>query len=411
MRAHLLQITVFASLAFGNNCHFQSIVFDRSDYRTSMEWLREYLEIRDGQERTEEDLQLLRLKLLTTEVFTDAELKCVSVSPNSQQLVVSLKEKWTTIPVVRGAYGGGTPLAVVGVYDTHSFGKLWTLGAEGQRYGSAPWGGVVWARAPRFLAGNDERGLEFWRQFRLRQLFDDRGDKSEEIRGDWTMIRALTMSRAPLAKSKWGLDFRYRYEQPIEATTIQHQSHKQYTPLARFVFDTMSVDNLRHEGWRIIALSGPVFEKEGTYSKQEIEAFYFLNESHSHVNFGFHLVAGGTSAPSFESQYFLGGFDSIRGLPDGYLRGKKAAYFNAEARHVSWRTKYVWFQTAAFADLGTAFDEAKSASLESSYGIGVRLAVPQVYRLLWRIDYAWSESGRQGISLGMNQFFQPYKPL
>jgi hypothetical protein len=43
-------------------------------------------------------------------------------------------EKWTTIPVIRGAFGGGTPLLVAGLYDIHSFGSLWTLGAEARKY-------------------------------------------------------------------------------------------------------------------------------------------------------------------------------------------------------------------------------------------------------------------------------------
>ena len=75
----------------------------------------------------------------------------------------------------------------------------------------------------------------------------------------------------------------------------------------------------------------------------------------------------------------------------------------------------MWIQSVLFADGG--FAENQDFSLRETWtksaGIGFRFAVPQINRMMFRIDYAWSldGSGTQGITAGMNQFFQPYKPL
>jgi hypothetical protein len=48
---------------------------------------------------------------------------------------------------------------------------------------------------------------------------------------------------------------------------------------------------------------------------------------------------------------------------------------------------------------------------ETSVGGGFRIAVPQIYRFVVRVDYGKSigRSSSQGFSIGLNQFFQPYK--
>jgi hypothetical protein len=48
-----------------------------------------------------------------------------------------------------------------------------------------------------------------------------------------------------------------------------------------------------------------------------------------------------------------------------------------------------------------------------SAGGGLRIAIPQVNRLMLRLDYALSldRPHQHGLNFGMNQFFQPHKPL
>jgi hypothetical protein len=48
---------------------------------------------------------------------------------------------------------------------------------------------------------------------------------------------------------------------------------------------------------------------------------------------------------------------------------------------------------------------------ETSFGGGIRIAIPQIYRFVIRIDYGMSlgSTKSRGLSIGLNQFFQPYK--
>lgn len=400
--------------------------------RTDIHWLRSYLGYDFPVGLSDEDFLTIRSKLLTTEVFTDVKVRAEPVkgSRDHYELVIELNEKWTNIPVLRGAYGGGTPFTVLGTYDTHTLGRLWTVGAEAQRYGNAPWGSVVWARAPRFLQGYHEVGIEYWRQFRIRSIYDHNDDKQGELRSDWSMARVMFMAPTPVTREwKVGLDMRYRQEAPIHYQAEEEHENsppprgirltddksRQFNPMFRTIYDDMSVENLFHNGYRLIGNIGPVFEKSETHSRFEIEAFDFYWFPGTQFNLGLHAFLGQTTSDSLENQYFLGGFESVRGIPDGVIYGNRAFYTNVELRHLSYRFKYTWVQSAVFTDFGGAgpdWLEAKE-SVRSSLGVGLRFAVPQIYRLLFRLDYAWSldKAGTSGISLGMNQFFQPYKPL
>jgi hemolysin activation/secretion protein len=127
------------------------------------------------------------------------------------------------------------------------------------------------------------------------------------------------------------------------------------------------------------------------------------------------VFAGQTAHHSLQNQYFLGGFDSVRGLPDGAVIGNRAAYSNLEFRLITYKLKYMWFQNVVFFDSGSAASEWKylGESTRACAGVGVRMSIPQIYRMMGRIDYAWSVEGKKtkGITIGLNQFFDPYKPL
>ena len=109
---------------------------------------------------------------------------------------------------------GGTPLLVAGLYDTHGFGKLWTFGAEVQRYGDAPPGGVIWARAPRWLDGSHYLNLEFWKENKLRTIYNDSLEPIAEIDSRATMINAGFRLPTPLPNISLGIEWSSRMQQP-----------------------------------------------------------------------------------------------------------------------------------------------------------------------------------------------------
>ena len=102
----------------------------------------------------------LEKKLLTSQAFTEVKARFVFLrAKKAYRLIFSCKEKWTKIPVIRGVFGGGTPLLVLGGYDIHSFGRLLVFGAEFRRYGKIDPGWVLYAKAPRYRQGKHLLGF------------------------------------------------------------------------------------------------------------------------------------------------------------------------------------------------------------------------------------------------------------
>lgn len=404
--------------------------------RTSPRWLTSYIDMTFPARLGQDDVAALARKLMTTGVFTEVKVQIETApnDPTKNVLHVQVEEKWTMIPVIRGVYGGGTPLRIFGVYDIHAFGRLLTLGGETRQYGDAPPGFVLYARDPRSQAGRYYFGAEFWRDFRRRQLYDAKG----EVLGSVSTNAAISRLRflTPLAfDPEVTKDYRWKYGAELEVVQeapsvfdgedglpedppadLDFADGKRYQVklLPTLLYDDIDVNVVEYDGFRVKMRAGPTFAEGETHGTSEIEVFGFemlpLN-----LNFALHGFAGQTSFSSLQTQYFLGGLDSIRGMPDGAIYGTHAAYLNAEMRHLSLKTKYLWVQSVAFTDAGGAAADWRDVgeSGRSSAGIGVRFAVPQIYRMIFRLDYAWSLDGSntQGVTAGMSQFFDPYTPL
>lgn len=382
--------------------------------RTNREWLLRYLNLSSlPQTIPQSRLAFYRRKLLTAAVFTGVSVETKPVAPgsnNEQKLIITLNEKWTTIPVIRGAFGGGTPLTVLGVYDTHSFGSLWTLGAESRTYGDAPTGYVAWARAPRWLDGSYVLGIEFWQEFRIRTAYDDTDTEIASFQTNTKKVRGLYLQ--PLfgfASWQWGLDVKYTDDK------IKDRRQKQLNPMLKVIYDDIAIDNVEYDGLRFIAASGPqITSEEKQSSRSELEVFYYHLFPHN-FNLAFHTFAGQAKNNALASQYFFGGLDSVRGVPDGAITGNHAVYGNIELRHLTYKWRYAWLQTVGFFDAGAAGQKWQNLDQQSraSLGLGFRVSIPQIYRLVFRFDYAWSVAGAKssGVTAGLNELFQPYPPL
>ena len=405
--------------------------------RTNKAWVLSYLDLTPPLVLTQPMLGRIRAKLMTTDVFQRVRVSVQTGDRNT--LVIDLLEKWTTIPVIRGAYGGGTPLSVLGVYDTHSFGRLWTLGAESHKYGPSPAGFVTWAKAPRWLTGKHVLGFELWREFRRRTIMTDDFDEIGVINTNTWMSRAILLGPVAdffgLDDSNWqaGIELELRREAPVafeskdssSADTVDpsveprgirlsEQKSNVWSALPTGVWDNINIEDQDMAGTRLILKAGPLSDDVGTNTQFEIEAFQFFLWP-EHWNLALHGVMGASDSKALQAQYFLGGFDSIRGLPDGAIYGTHAAWANAELRKLVGTWKYAKVQVATFVDGGGAGRAWKDVQdqLHVTAGAGVRIAIPQVYRLMFRFDYAWGLGGKDthGLSAGLNQFFQPYKPL
>jgi hypothetical protein len=401
--------------------------------RTNIDWLKDYLDYDFPKVMTSNDTDLVMRKLLTTGVFSTVKASFAPTGEGDYWLRIEVDEKWTAIPIIRGVYGGGTPLTVLGAYDIHTLGRLLTLGGEVRKYGDAPPGFVVYARDPRRASGRYFLGLEFWRDFRRRQLFDREGELLGSIGTNASISRLRylgPLSSVADANLSFPWKIGFNLEAMEEAPAVFDAENEDSLPPKELVlttkriqqikwlptlqFDDIEINDLDFDGIRWTTKWGPLFDGEKRHGVGEAE-FYWYEFMPFDLNMAAHALVGYSSDDSIQSQYFLGGFDSIRGFPDGIVYGSRAGYLNAELRQTSMKWKYLWLQSVGFVDIGGAgrnWDDAFQNS-HSAVGAGIRIAVPQVYRLMLRIDYAWAldGSGAQGITAGLNQFFDPFRPL
>jgi outer membrane protein assembly factor BamA len=393
--------------------------------RTSLTWLQDYIDLDLPAAVTKLKMDNLKRRLLATLVFKEVEVY-LDDDPAGRVLCIDLEEKWTAIPVVRGAYGGGIPFKVLGAYDTHLLGSLLTLGVQAEQYGSEPVGGVFWIKSPKFDRGRSSLGLELWKINRQRAIYDS-DLQVGSIVSSREQLRGYYLRPAPFGFFfSWGLDFTIEKKKPTVIDDPKNQFQERYKSEGSrenlryslklpIRYDLIDTYNLHMDGIKSTLSLGYSTENQVDDYNIESETFYF-KKIDGYSELAAHLFIGSSTRTDADSLYYLSGLTSVRGLLDSSIYGNEVLYSNVEFRTLSYKARYAWLQTVVFSDYGRA---GKSISNESdyksaySYGAGIRIAIPQVYRLVFRIDYAFTEGDikSQGISAGLNQFFQPYKPL
>lgn len=406
--------------------------------RTNENWLREYIRVRPPDTLRDEDLAAIKRSILSTGVYSAAQTELRPTGSGTFELQITVKEQWTLIPVLRGGYGGGTPFSVLGVYDSHAFGRLWTIGAQAFRYGNAAPAGVVWAKAPRWLTGDYSLSLEAWHDRRRRDLFAAGGDRDSatQIENRGQRLRVLFLGPAffwqPEMISRFlpfpiriGLDasiIRARPSKWIEGgdpagfavPPLLQETSMDSQLLGQLEFDNISSFVSDMHGLRGVGQVGAYWRESVPSRVWRGEMFYF-HLWEGGWNLAWHLEGVESQASHFDRLQFVGGLDAVRGFPDGYLNGPRSISMNTEMRYVGWKFDKVWLQAVVFQDLGwagEAWDRASDQAI-SSLGTGLRVVLPGINRFVIRVDYGVSLSDPEvrGISAGLNQFFQPYKPL
>ncbi|MFK7824210.1 MAG: BamA/TamA family outer membrane protein [Oligoflexales bacterium] len=404
--------------------------------RTNMDWLRYYL----GLEKlpvtmTEKHAYGLVLKLLTSGVFSKVDVAFEEDKTQKGRITLRFdcQEKWTTIPVLRGQYGGGTPLFVGGVYDIHSFGRLWTLGAELRKYGESTPGSVLYAKAPRWGRGRHVLGFELWQDNRRRSFYDRRFKEIAELESENAKVRVnimlpltgdggdkgfqLGFDLYGLRNSKASIERFFSdavFEQYWSKVDLAGSKDWELLLYPAIIYDDVLINNISYHGLRFISKAGASYRDSHWSPAWELESYYYHLWG-NRFNLALHGFAAYRESKTLSSLYYLGGFESIRGIVDGAIFGNHAAYANAEMRYLFYKFPYLWLQSAFFIDGGGAAFASQdlAKNVHASTGIGLRLAVPQIYRMMVRFDIAFSlnNPGEFGISAGLNQLFQPYRPL
>lgn len=339
---------------------------------------------------------------------------------NGETLVITVDEKWTLLPIFSLQSGGRLSSFLIGAFDVNLLGRYLEVGGRYQRLGDTN-SFVAWFYDPRFLGERQFAGVDFWWSNRIRTLYDSSG----EVDGGYLRLRRLARvfySKEMSRDFQFGGGLTFQHDVfSYDLITDETRALQQENGLPRDTFATFLTGNLRLgrydmdnylvQGVRFsqsVSVTGPLLGSNFTSveSSSLVTAFQrFPNKQ----NVGGRLGLSMTSAEDIEQQFFVGGFDTVRGYLDSRFRGPFVWYGNAEYRVTS--LDFPWFvlQHTAFVDATGVSERLRTVGRLSgaSTGVGLRIMVPKIYSLVARVDYAFPLIGihTSGLSFGAQQFF------
>jgi outer membrane protein assembly factor BamA len=313
----------------------------------------------------------------------------------------------------------------LGLYDINAFGRYIELGGQYENFNGRN-GGVVWFRNPRFLDQFLRIGGDFWLQTRNRDLFNNKGKEEGAFTLDRKRIH-LFADREFHRYLTFGVGIDSQTDEvsdnglsegsiALNALNPANGFHSEkqrsnllqlYARLGRLNYDLYKVRGF--ESFIEYDQSLSDLDSDETFYRLQVTntAFWSLPQN---ANLGFLFRVGSTNTDSIQNLYYLGGFDSIRGYPDGQFRAKNFWQANMEYRIPSIENRRFVLQHVLFSDL-IAAPQASSRPVDqdvaTSIGTGVRLIFPKIYRFTLRLDIAYGFDLDQGIgiSFGTQQFF------
>lgn len=372
--------------------------------RTSPDVIEQELLIKKGETITlaayEESIQRLRNLRLFSEVTPSIQLD----QQGNATFTSHFEEKWTIVPITKITSGGNARHITVGAYDINAFGKYKEVGGQYENY-NGKHSAVLWYRNPRFFKKRLLFGIDGWTVRRPYTLYHP----------DASIDQAFVLDRKKLNSFiEWEYQPWLTLGTGLELDRDQYLGNTSNANIMRFSVNLgrINYDNYLLDGNYIrfdLEQALPIGEDAETFFRTSIDAQFFIRLPW-YSNLAFHLRGGQTNSDATQHQFFIGGLENVRGYFDGQYHGKVFWQLNTELRFPSYRSKWFVLQHTLFFDATQTAEQLDSiidTSLRTSYGSGIRLISPKVYRLTARIDYAITNSttGASAISFGAQQFF------
>ena len=373
-------------------------------------------------EMEKESLTRLRNLLLFSEVNIGSEI----LNDGSILITITVKEKWTIIPIFKAGGGGGINYLTIGSYDINVLGQYLELGTQYERLGNTN-SGVFWFRNPRFLDKRLKLSADIWQLSRNHLLYDEEA----ELSGGYTNRRSrahiyLEKEWRPALLVGLGVDFTEdsysqddlesdaRLQNQINALTLPDGSSQLGTYIStqlgqlnynNYLVEGVSLNLKLHYGFGLNKQSDDFVQKEII-----LKGFYLFPTGFGNIGAQLTMAESSSEDPHF--QYYVGGLDAVRGYYHGQFLTPAYWKINGEYRLESIKSEWLVLQHIFFTDIGNPGENisASLASRESpfiGYGVGLRLISPRVYRFNVRLDYGFvaGRDGPGGFSFGFQQFF------
>jgi outer membrane protein assembly factor BamA len=382
-------------------------------------------EIKDltDQKLTKDTVSEIKRRIWNLRLFSSVRID----QPDNTKILIQVKERWTTIPIMKFSSGGGSSYFALGVYDINTAGLNTELGIQYEELNKRA-AGVLWLRKPQFLYNrNFLVGIDLWNINRIRFMFDQDGNES----GAYTLQRKKSNLffeyKFHSDLYKLGLNLEYNDDQISDFGLDQEQielntkngfrpEYKSITRWYTFYFEVgrLNYKNYLVDGKKLIltsSLAATSSFEDKILSKHELKFNYYkLIKNTQNLAWQFKFSANNLNQLQFQN--YIGGFSEVRGYQDGQFSTPAFWQNNLEYRTNLYENKFGIVQGAVFSDqanettlLNNTTD--KNMPMMLSTGFGIRLISPKIYRFVGRIDYAQTHTRvlEKGISIGIQQFF------
>ena len=378
--------------------------------------VRRLMTTRDGTSLDEETLRRDVARLRSTGILYDVEERTVA-GADGARVELSLKDRWTLLPLFGLRRGGGRTAARVGLSDHNAFGQLFSLYGEVTSNADVPFlghgpddrlGSFVYVRVPRVLGSRFSPGVYWTREFldygRFapggrptfvydRQRHELRFETRYEVTDLFSASAGVTFSRDRFSQSS------------LSPATGQLPDAGQGTWLVLGAQAGMVEEQLS-------MLRGTQVEVTGAHAIRGVLGSDLSATSFAATVRSFWTTTGRSDALLFRA----GGLREIRGFPDAYFQAQQLVHGNLELRADVLRTNVIVpaiGQVAGFTDLGWVGSRAAAvAGLPytgpvASAGVGLRWIPIPFARAVGRLDVAVGMvvERRVDISLGGQHFF------
>lgn len=365
------------------------------------------------------DAEQTKQLLLQTGLFSAVEV----TKSEEGHLKIHVQEKWTTIPILKFNSGGGAKQTILGVYDPNIGGRRLELGFQYESLEGAP-SQVLWFKDPRLFESRYFIDLQYWNTKRIRL-------KYEPAANEPLLTKALLLETQ---RAYLGLGYEVAADLKIRLTAERYED-KFSTDLVPKIFldkvpGQLIPTNVKSSQIGVGADWGLLKTERSIQLGTTISAHYKYGfiDSGTDTNFNWlraellhsrwagenlilaqRLQTGFTDTNTLQYWNYLGGLESIRGFADNRFATRGYWLSNTELRHMTIENPTYIAQAVGFVDF-LGIDEG-SRSIQNitaaSFGTGVRLIFPKIYRLTLRLDYSrpFINSDEQFLNFGIQQFF------
>ncbi len=348
----------------------------------------------------------------------------VSHRVKNKTLEVKVKERWTTIPILKFSNGGGVSQLTLGVYDPNVLGHYIETGLQYERLGSTN-SGVAWFKNPRLIGTTMGLDTQFWYTNRIRTLFVQNEIKPEISTGYLqTSQKLFTELNYEFIKSKIKTQFFYQYLSDQFSSDLVSDEVKQILTVAGLPpktqfhhiglgleYGRIYYDNQLVDGQLIFIKTSAALSADSmvnSFVQVDMGLNYYRTIDRK-FTFAQRILLGLNSTDLIHYKYYAGGLDRVRGFSDNRFSGRALALSNSELRYAFLEHPWVVLQAVGFADYISTSEKA-SALFQSNavgVGLGLRFFLPKVYRFVLRFDYAVPliKDDDLNFSFGVQQFF------